>query len=230
MRQMHEVSLADTIVQILADLVTDRLQRRLLRIAGTHARLRQARPRPLGASHGRCRSFLGRRPSDGSVCRLPLRFARTWYRESSPDFMSCFKQQREWQPPRPLRQGRCLAVDRPPPPPEHRGRARGHRQRLARQRSPPRGRRCAPQASRTSTATPTTGSSTGRSATCTTWARPSTPITLARGAGFRERARTSQGDRGGDETLSQILSSVPHAANAKYYAEIVREKSTSPGC
>jgi replicative DNA helicase len=30
---------------------------------------------------------------------------------------------------------------------------------------------------------------------------------------------------GGDETLREILDSVPHAANAKYYAEIVREKS-----
>src|SRR5262249_46297212 len=30
---------------------------------------------------------------------------------------------------------------------------------------------------------------------------------------------------GGDETLSQILGMVPHAANAKYYAHIVREKS-----
>jgi replicative DNA helicase len=30
---------------------------------------------------------------------------------------------------------------------------------------------------------------------------------------------------GGDETLAQIASSVPHAANAKYYAEIVREKA-----
>ena len=32
---------------------------------------------------------------------------------------------------------------------------------------------------------------------------------------------------GGHETLSQILNSVPHAANAKYYAGIVREKSVS---
>ncbi len=32
---------------------------------------------------------------------------------------------------------------------------------------------------------------------------------------------------GGDEVISQILNSVPHAANAKYYAGIVREKSVS---
>jgi replicative DNA helicase len=32
---------------------------------------------------------------------------------------------------------------------------------------------------------------------------------------------------GGDETLAQILGSVPHSANAKYYAQIVRQKSIS---
>jgi replicative DNA helicase len=32
---------------------------------------------------------------------------------------------------------------------------------------------------------------------------------------------------GGDETLAEIANSVPHAANAKYHAEIVREKSIS---
>ena len=32
---------------------------------------------------------------------------------------------------------------------------------------------------------------------------------------------------GGDETLSRIIHSVPHSANAKYYAQIVREKSVS---
>ena len=32
---------------------------------------------------------------------------------------------------------------------------------------------------------------------------------------------------GGDEFISQILSSVPHAANAKYYAQIVRQKAVS---
>ncbi|MGE5755843.1 MAG: replicative DNA helicase [Planctomycetaceae bacterium] len=32
---------------------------------------------------------------------------------------------------------------------------------------------------------------------------------------------------GGDEALAQILGSVPHSANAKYYAQIVRQKSIS---
>ncbi len=32
---------------------------------------------------------------------------------------------------------------------------------------------------------------------------------------------------GGDEALAQILDRVPHAANAKYYAQIVRQKSVS---
>ena len=32
---------------------------------------------------------------------------------------------------------------------------------------------------------------------------------------------------GGDETLAEILNSVPHAANSRYHAEIVREKSVS---
>jgi replicative DNA helicase len=32
---------------------------------------------------------------------------------------------------------------------------------------------------------------------------------------------------GGDEFISQILGSVPHAANAKYYAQIVRQKAVS---
>ncbi len=32
---------------------------------------------------------------------------------------------------------------------------------------------------------------------------------------------------GGDETLEEISTSVPHAANAKYYAEIVKEKSVN---
>ncbi len=32
---------------------------------------------------------------------------------------------------------------------------------------------------------------------------------------------------GGDETLTEIINSVPHAANAKYYAGIVREKAIS---
>jgi replicative DNA helicase len=32
---------------------------------------------------------------------------------------------------------------------------------------------------------------------------------------------------GGDDTLTEIVTSVPHAANGKYYAEIVKEKATS---
>jgi replicative DNA helicase len=32
---------------------------------------------------------------------------------------------------------------------------------------------------------------------------------------------------GGDDTLTEIITSVPHAANGKYYAEIVKEKATS---
>jgi replicative DNA helicase len=41
-----------------------------------------------------------------------------------------------------------------------------------------------------------------------------------------ELRRRQEYDRiGGDETLAAILDSVPHAANTKYYAEIVREKS-----
>src|SRR6185437_5617084 len=32
---------------------------------------------------------------------------------------------------------------------------------------------------------------------------------------------------GGDETLAQIVNCVPHAANARYYADIVRQKSIS---
>ena len=34
-------------------------------------------------------------------------------------------------------------------------------------------------------------------------------------------------DVGGDDTLEQIVTSVPHAANAKYYAELVKEKSVN---
>jgi replicative DNA helicase len=34
-------------------------------------------------------------------------------------------------------------------------------------------------------------------------------------------------DVGGDDTLEQIVNSVPHAANAKYYAELVKEKSVN---
>ena len=34
-------------------------------------------------------------------------------------------------------------------------------------------------------------------------------------------------DVGGDDALEQIVNSVPHAANAKYYAELVREKSVN---
>src|SRR6516165_11847437 len=41
-----------------------------------------------------------------------------------------------------------------------------------------------------------------------------------------ELIRRDQFDKiGGDETLREIVDSVPHAANAKYYAGIVREKS-----
>jgi replicative DNA helicase len=41
-----------------------------------------------------------------------------------------------------------------------------------------------------------------------------------------ELTRRDQFDKvGGDETLAEIVNSVPHAANAKYYAGIVREKS-----
>jgi replicative DNA helicase len=41
-----------------------------------------------------------------------------------------------------------------------------------------------------------------------------------------ELARRGEYDRiGGDDALAQILASVPHAANARYYAEIVRGKS-----
>ena len=32
---------------------------------------------------------------------------------------------------------------------------------------------------------------------------------------------------GGDDTLTEIVSSVPHAANGKYYAEIVKQKATN---
>jgi replicative DNA helicase len=46
-------------------------------------------------------------------------------------------------------------------------------------------------------------------------------ITLA-----EELTRREQYDSiGGDETLAEILKTVPHAANAKYYAHIVRQKS-----
>ncbi len=43
-----------------------------------------------------------------------------------------------------------------------------------------------------------------------------------------ELTRRDQFDKiGGDETLREIVDSVPHAANAKYYAAIVRERSIS---
>ena len=43
-----------------------------------------------------------------------------------------------------------------------------------------------------------------------------------------ELIRRDQWDKiGGDETLTEIVHSVPHAANAKYYAGIVREKAIS---
>ena len=32
---------------------------------------------------------------------------------------------------------------------------------------------------------------------------------------------------GGDDTLTEIVTSVPHAANGKYYAEIVKQKATN---
>jgi replicative DNA helicase len=51
--------------------------------------------------------------------------------------------------------------------------------------------------------------------------RPVDAITLS-----EELIRRGEFDTiGGDETLAQILSSVPNAANAKYYAQIVRQKA-----
>ncbi len=51
--------------------------------------------------------------------------------------------------------------------------------------------------------------------------RPIDPIILS-----DELRRREEYDKiGGDETLHQILSTVPHAANTRYYAGIVREKS-----
>ncbi|CAN5916483.1 replicative DNA helicase [soil metagenome] len=53
--------------------------------------------------------------------------------------------------------------------------------------------------------------------------RPIDSITLA-----EELIRRAQYDRvGGDEAVANILGSVPHSANAKYYAGIVREKSVA---
>ena len=107
------------------------------------------------------------------------------------------------------------------PPAEPRGRAGGARQHPAGQRRPARDRPD-PQRRRLLSRRPP-DRSTGRSATSTTWARRSTPITLA-----DELIRRDQFEQiGGDETLAEIVDSVPHAANGKYYAEIVREKSIS---
>ncbi len=43
-----------------------------------------------------------------------------------------------------------------------------------------------------------------------------------------ELKRRDQFDQvGGDDMLTEIIESVPHAANGKYYAEIVKEKATN---
>ena len=132
--------------------------------------------------------------------------------------------QREWQwpweRPRP-RQGRADVPERPTPAPEPRGRAGGPGQHPAGQRRPARRRRrCSP--SRTSTAT--SHQIIYRAIRdLYDLGKAIDAITLADELIRRDQFQAI----GGDETLSQILNSVPHAANAKYYAGIVREKSIS---
>ena len=152
-----------------------------------------------------------RRPMAGVARRDMARRNRQWQRQS---------RKRERQRPRP-RPRPSDAPGRPPPAAEHRGRAGGAR------------------AASCSTTTSCTRSSPllkvedfYRDTHQIIYRAIRDLYDLGKAIDVDHPGRGADPARpvrevGGDETLAEILNSVPHAANAKYYAEIVRQKSSA---